>query len=457
MAKPFTLYSAGKYRVVDIPSIGSYDLVSGQGYSSGNYAKSPAAFACMDIRATALAEIPWRLTLKGSGGAEAEKPIEQHIVLDLLMHGWANGMSLAEAIRATEIDLCTNGAAFWLKDADRIARLNPITIEVVVSTAGVQGFKQRLLVNGQTITRTFQRDEVVYFREFHPTDDLGKGTAKLEVAKNAILAEYEAQRYIKAFFENDATPGLLMHTEQQIVKTELDKLKQWWATTFTGAKNKHKVGWVDQGMDATVLTSDLRAMALTEVRDEARRDICAIFGVDPILIGSMGKGSFSNTHEARLAMMQEVILPRGDYFSDVINKELVDAIDEGVELEMATDEIPILQEDKDLLAARLKLMLEANVITVEFFRKEMGIPEDAGPSTDEIKAEAEKQLQAEAQAKQPEDMAKWQRKAMKALRAGHSANVPFDTDFIPATLQGAIRARLGQARTPGDVEIAFRA
>ena len=101
MAKPFTLYSAGKYRVVDIPGLGSYDLVSGQGYSSGNYAKSPAAFACMDIRATALAEIPWRLTLKGSGGAEAEKPIEEHIVLDLLMHGWANGMSLAEAISYT--------------------------------------------------------------------------------------------------------------------------------------------------------------------------------------------------------------------------------------------------------------------------------------------------------------------------------------------------------------------
>ena len=125
-------------------------------------------------------------------------------------------MSLAEAIRATEIDMCTNGAAFWLKDRDRLARLNPITIEVVINNKGVTGFKQRIYCPAaQTIRTDVPRDEVVYFREYHPTDDLGKGTAKLDVAKNAILAEYEAQRYIKSFFENDATPGLLMHTEQR--------------------------------------------------------------------------------------------------------------------------------------------------------------------------------------------------------------------------------------------------
>jgi phage portal protein BeeE len=244
-----------------------------------------------------------------------------------------------------------------------------------------------------------------------------------------------------------------MHTEQMIVKTELDKLKGWWEATFSKAKNHHKVAWVDQGMDATVLNTDLRSMALTEVRDEARRDICAIFGVDPILIGAMGKGSFSNTHEARLSLMQEVILPRGDYLSDVINAELVAYLDEGVELEMATDELPILQEDKDKKAARLKLMLDANVITVEFFRKEMGIPEDAGPSTDEIKAEADKALEAQ----KPEALNKWAKKATNALRAGRGANVAFDAPSIPETLRMAIRARLEQARTVADVELAFNA
>jgi hypothetical protein len=132
-------------------------------------------------------------------------------------------------------------------------------------------------------------------------------------------------------------------------------------------------------------------------------------------------------------------------------------LDEGVEVEMATDEIPILQEDKDLLAARLKLMLDAKVITVEFFRSEMGIPDDAGPTSEEIASEAAKQFEEMAKAKQPEALNKWAKKATSALRAGRSANVAFDTESVPETLKMAIRSRLEQARTVADVELAFNA
>jgi len=455
---PNSILSAGKMRVVNIPSLGSYELVTGQGYSGGVYVKSPCAYACIDVRMTELAQIPWRLVEKTSpGGGTKAKVIEKHPVIDML-NSWGPGLSWSVAFGYTEADRCLSGAAFWLKESGGLSRLNPNTIEVMVTSTGVTGFKQRVFMPGGDVDeKTFRRDEVIYFREFHPTDDLGKGIAKMEIAKNAILAEYEAQRYVRAFFENDAIPGLLLHTEQDVPQSNLDALKAWWKVNFQGAKNKHKVAFVDKGLEAQILSTDLRAMALAEVRDEARRDICAIFGVDPILVGSMGKGSFSNTHEARMSLIQEVILPRIDEYFDVINVELVDPMDEGVKLEPATDKIPILQEDQDKLATRLAMLLDKKVITVEFMREELGIPEDAGPSTEEIRAEADKQFEAEAQARKPEDMAKWQKKAMKALRAGKSANVSFDTDFIPATLQGAIRARLEQARTAGDVEIAFHA
>jgi hypothetical protein len=53
------------------------------------------------------------------------------------------------------------------------------------------------------------------------------------------------------------------------------------------------------------------------------------------------------------------------------------------------------------------------------------------------------------------DAGKWQRKAIKALKAGKSANVPFETDEIGAALSGAIRMRLEQATTPEDVRQIF--
>lgn len=440
-------------RTINFPSLGSYDLVTGQGYASGDYAKSPCAFACISIRASLISQIPWRLVKKGSsGGADPQAIITDHPLIDML-NSWGTYGNWADTLAATERDMLLRGAAFWLKNGAQLNRLNTYTISVERNAKGVTGFKQRLLTEGRTVERTFPRDEVMYFREYHPQDDLGVGVCPMDVAKNAILAEYEAQRYIKSFFENDATPALLMHTPQEIQKPDLQKLKDWWDATFKGAKKHHKVAWVDKDFEAQLLNTDLRSMALREVRDEARRDICAAFHIDPILVGSMDRGTYANVEQARTALMKETIAPRADYYSDVINAELVEITDPNVHFEFAYEKVPILQEDQDKKAERLGLLLDKKVISIEYFRKEMGIPEDAGPSSDEIQSEAARQF--EEMARKPQDLAKWQKKALKALRAGKSANVAFDTEEVPEPLRMAIRARLEQAETAADVELAF--
>jgi hypothetical protein len=53
------------------------------------------------------------------------------------------------------------------------------------------------------------------------------------------------------------------------------------------------------------------------------------------------------------------------------------------------------------------------------------------------------------------ELAQWQRKATKALKAGKSANVPFDAFTIPADMQASIRANLSEATTPEDIMAIF--
>jgi len=144
----------------------------------------------------------------------------------------------------------------------------------------------------------------------------------------------------------------------------------------------------------------------------------------------------------------------------------VEVLEPDVKFEFATDEIPVLQEDKDKLATRLVALLDKQVITVEYMREQLGIPPDAGPSTDEIKQEAEKQMEAEAEAARPAALTKWKKKAVNCLKQGGykkdgvfvplpNANVPFETDELSPALQGALRARLGQARTLEEVDSIF--
>jgi len=433
MTDKLNIYSQGKMRVVNFPSIGAYDIATGMGVSPGTYSKSSWAYTCMGMRATALQQMPWRL-VNGSG-----KVIESHPVIDLLSE-FGLETNWADAIGATEKDMLLMGAGYWLHDGNRLARLNPNTMKVKRGTGGILGFVQTINSKEQT----FERDEVVYFREFHPTDDLGPGVAPADVAKQAILVEYEAQRYIKEFFENDALPGLAVHTEQAMSEAEMNKVKRWWLSKFQGRGKRHQPAFMDKGLKVETLTSDLEKMALKEVRDQARRDICTAFRVPMVIVGDLDAANFATAHEARLTFIVETMIPRSMYYASVINSELVQMIDPNVVFEFATDELDILQEDADAKAARLTSLLWAKVVSPEFVRQEMGYPETAAP--DET-----------APTPPPPDRGAWERKALKALKAGKNADVEFVTDQFPLSMQAAIKAQLSLAQSGSDVRAAFKA
>jgi len=164
-----------------------------------------------------------------------------------------------------------------------------------------------------------------------------------------------------------------------------------------------------------------------------------------VLVGDLDAANFATAHEARIGMIEETIIPRADAYADVINAELVREIDESVEFQFATDDLDILQEDENAKAERLKGLVDANIISKETARAELGYSEEDAPDEDEIPEEV---LTTPFRA--------WRRKALNALRAGKPADVPFDTPDLSPALVGAIRARLGQARTPADVTAIFR-
>lgn len=74
-------------------------------------------------------------------------------------------------------------------------------------------------------------------------------------------------------------------------------------------------------------------------------------------------------------------------------------------------------------------------------------PEQPGQEPPEQPAEQE-------QDNRKADLDRWRRKALKGLTKG-SANVSFESDFIPSDLATAIRAKLADCKTPEDVRSAF--
>lgn len=418
-------------RVVDYPEFGSgvWDLVSGRRTPGGKYARSPWAFACMQIRGTELANLPWRLM-------RDDEVVKDHPIIDMLTK-FGKESNYASAVEATEIDLLRTGCGFWLHDIDILERLNAGTIRAETTSSGIKEFVQT--IKGQIVNR-FDREEVVYFREYHPDSDIEEGTAVMEVIKLAIAQEYESSKYVEAFFKNDATPSLLLHTEQTVAEPEMNKVLAWWNKRFRGARRGHKVAMADRGLKAQILSTSMKDIALVEIRDQARGDICTGFRVPKILVGSMEDATYANAQEARKFMIEDLIIPRSVYYAGVINQDLVQRIDPSVTFEFETDTLPILQESATTKWTRLNSAVERGAISLAYARQQMGWPESAAPQpVDEINPV----------------LRSWKRKATKAFKRGESADVDFVTDEIPVPEQLKIRARLSQVDSIDGVLRAF--
>lgn len=426
--------SVSSYRATDLPwtedlRAGLYELTSGRRLGGGYFAKSSYAYACMMLRGTELASLPWRITRNG-------EVVEGH-PLEAMLTSFGPESNYAEGVISTEIDLLLAGAGYWLRDYDILKRLNPTTIEVLTTSAGISGFKQT--IDGKHVN-TFPREEVVYFREYHPEDDLGPGIPVMKVIKQAVDVERQCLLYIDSFFKNDATPSLLLSTIQTMTKAAMDALIAWWNKSFGGVRKSHKVGIAGDGVTAQILSGSLKDNRVIEIRDQARGEICVGMRVPKILIGDMEKATYANAQEARKFLIEDLIIPRSRHYADAINQDLVQQVDPSVVFEFAVEELQILQEDANLKWERLSGAVEQRVITPEFAAEQMGWPITAMPME---RAEGQSVLRS------------WKRKSMKALKRNEPPDVPFTTDEVPMSRQVQIHARLAQATDVQSVTRAF--
>lgn len=463
------LWLAGQYKgIVSIPGWASGE--SGNNGPSALYSTSPWAKACIDMRANALAQIEW-----GIFDANNEE-LETHELIDLL-----NRVDMEQnwndLIRSTVCDLMIHGQAFWQKGyAGRggapfgIKRLNAGTMEVEAGAQGIAGFVQQL-----DATRTpFKREEVVFFHDFDPDNDLG-GLSPADVAKASIEIENYADRYLTSFFRNRAVPDVAYETEQELNDGDYARIKRN-LKKFKGPDNQHKSMLMEKGMKINVISFPLTDLALDTVRLEARRSICAVFGVPMSLIGADPSANFATADNERKSLYTEHVLPQAEYLASVINSELVADFDPSLYFAWKADELPIMQPDAVSEAGRFAVLVEKGIITPLCAALELGFSEEDVPKKPVIGApntppqpgvtppalapfaEATQQV---GQAEKPEllqkdaDMKRWMRKALAKVKAGKSAAVEFESRAISNVLKAAIMGQLDVCETADEVRHVF--
>lgn len=412
--------------------------------------KSPWAYRCVEIRSRALASIPWYLEPESKD-------------LFRLLDEVNPETNWVDLIAATSADMDVFGKAFWLKvfsgNVKFLQRVNPSLVKIDADENGINGFKI------DHIDEPIKRSGMVYFHTYDPNNDF-EGIAPIETVRDAIEVENESNATLKEFFENRASPDLIMSLATSN-PNELTRVRDKWYKDFRGKGKQHKTAFVGGNAEPHEVGYAPERLALTEVRAEARRQICAGLGVPPALVGAWEAANYATIREQRQSLYTETVLPRADYMKGVIDAELCKDFGSS-KFFWKKSEIVAMQETEDDKAKRLVWFVEAKIIKPEVaailagFKKEdvpeplpipdfgqgnqnnnnnMGRETSPPPISDERKTETA--------------LRKWRKKALNSLRKGRGALCDFESDYIPDGLKAAIMNDLEEAESPEDVGEVF--
>jgi hypothetical protein len=179
--------------------------------------------------------------------------------------------------------------------------------------------------------------------------------------------------------------------------------------------------------------------------------------------------------------LNKTIIPDCKFIESILNEQLFTAL--GLHWEFLPETLPALQEDEasraqalqQLTSAGIPLLMAMDILGYELDDEDRAeleaAEEEKKQRAEELTArlaQKPEEPEDEQPEEQPEDesdtnsdttfkneMDKWKRKALNAMKKGKPANVDFVTTVIPEEMCETIMVALGNAKDEGDIKDAF--
>lgn len=274
-----------------------------QSYASQAYGGNAVVFGLIDVRAKLLSEATFKfqdLTTKKLYG---------NTDLLLLEEPWPNGTT-GELIIRMEQDGSLAGNAFIRKDPDRLVRLRPDWVSIVLNTFGdpdrsrwdVTGYVYHPnIIGGDVKSGEFYTvDEVAHWSPIPDPLAQYRGMSWLQPVVKEINADMAMTDYKRRFMDNSATPNLLVKYTQQLTEDALKKVRETWNARYGGTDGL-KTAVLDNGADVQVIGSPLQALDFANVQAAGENRIAVAAGVPSIVAGlseGLDASTYSNYQQA---------------------------------------------------------------------------------------------------------------------------------------------------------------
>ena len=345
---PFTYSQTLRGNKEDIDS--SYSSLVGQAYKSNG-----VVFACMLARQLLFSEARFQYRQLRSG-----RPGELFGNADLrvLEQPWPGGTTGDLLTRIIQ-DADLAGNAFIHRRGNRLVRLRPDWVTIVMGSrsrpAAEAGDLDAELLGyvykpgGPADPRDYvsiDRSEVAHFAPIPDPTASYRGMSWLTPILREIAGDSAASSHKNKFFENGATPNLVISLDKDIAREAWEAWVEAMESKYAGAANAYKTLYLGAGADIKVVGADLRQIDFKQVQGAGETRIAAAAGVPPVIVGlseGLQAATYSNYGQARRRFADGTMRPLWRNVAGSL--ATIIPVPSGAELWYDDRDIPFLAED----------------------------------------------------------------------------------------------------------------
>lgn len=354
----------------DKASVARYLLDGAEDSLVNEYKQLPIVYAVVNAIAQRVASVPAKFYRRGTD-TEMNHPIVERLMKPRF--GWTWEQWTQSWVIQKELT-----GEFLAEKSAEVTRGVPDSIDNKGHDDYQPTFEQGVFVGWKIDNKRIRgMDEVIFDRYVNPWSDL-RGMSKLSAARLSNQTEWSARQFNKRFFDNDATPGGYFRARDDFALTDQQRqrLRHDLIESKKGSNNAHS--WLLlEGMDVESTGVTQRDAQFIEQFGLTLHDICAVFNVDPAIIGFEKESKYASAKEARKYFWTDVVIPYLQNIERVLNNQLLGPFN--VELRFDTGEIDALQSNyTDQVASAEKLYNMGVPFNMINERLELGFDEIPG-------------------------------------------------------------------------------
>mgnify|MGYP003147130296 CR=1 FL=1 len=193
------------------------------------------------------------------------------------------------------------------------------------------------------------------------------GLSPLQPAASVINLDQAQIQFGKTAFQNSGVIGGMLKLSRRIQNEEqANQIRSRWRSTF-GGNNMHKLAILDEDATYEKVGSTMEELAFPALRDMTESRICMVFGVPPIIVGSvvgLDRATYSNYREARQSFFTETMIPLCERLVRFFNKCFEYEYANAGYLDADFTSVAALIEDQNKLSDRLIAQWNAGLISL---------------------------------------------------------------------------------------------